>query len=377
MSESKIDTRLWSSKARHLSPYVPGEQPQHEHLCKLNTNENPFPPSPKVGQAIAKVLEKQAEDLRLYPAPESDDLRAALAQLYSLEANQVFVGNGSDEVLALVFASFFLKERPVLAPDISYSFYPVYAQTFGVDLIQIPLEEDFSVDPDAYRQPCSGIIIANPNAPTGLLLSLDDIRKLAGEHSNAVIVIDEAYIDFAQSTENNQDTTVSAISLINEFDNILVTQTFSKSRSLAGLRVGMAFGNVSLIEALTRMKNSFNSFPLDKLAQAGATASVIDVEYFEQMRQQVMDLRESLTADLTALGYDVLPSHANFVFARPKDGNASTVASALREQGIIVRHFDKPRINEYLRITIGTPAQHERLIEALKTLHDSNDIAAG
>ena len=377
MSESKIDTRLWSSKARHLSPYVPGEQPQHEHLCKLNTNENPFPPSPKVGQAIAKVLEKQAEDLRLYPAPESDDLRAALAQLYSLEANQVFVGNGSDEVLALVFASFFLKERPVLAPDISYSFYPVYAQTFGVDLIQIPLEEDFSVDPDAYRQPCSGIIIANPNAPTGLLLSLDDIRKLAGEHSNAVIVIDEAYIDFAQSTGNNQDTTVSAISLINEFDNILVTQTFSKSRSLAGLRVGMAFGNVSLIEALTRMKNSFNSFPLDKLAQAGATASVIDVEYFEQMRQQVMDLRESLTADLTALGYDVLPSHANFVFARPKDGNASTVASALREQGIIVRHFDKPRINEYLRITIGTPVQHERLIEALKTLHDSNDIAAG
>lgn len=377
MSESKIDTRLWSSKARHLSPYVPGEQPQHEHLCKLNTNENPFPPSPKVGEAIAKVLEKQAEDLRLYPAPESDDLRAALAQLYSLEANQVFVGNGSDEVLALVFASFFLKERPVLASDISYSFYPVYAQTFGVDLIQIPLEEDFSVDPDAYRQPCSGIIIANPNAPTGLLLSLDDIRKLAGEHSNAVIVIDEAYIDFAQSTENNQDTTVSAISLINEFDNILVTQTFSKSRSLAGLRVGMAFGNVSLIEALTRMKNSFNSFPLDKLAQAGATASVIDVEYFEQMRQQVMDLRESLTADLTALGYDVLPSHANFVFARPKDGNASTVASALREQGIIVRHFDKPRINEYLRITIGTPAQHERLIEALKTLHDSNDIAAG
>ena len=377
MSESKIDTRLWSSKARNLSPYVPGEQPQHDNLCKLNTNENPFPPSPKVGQAIAKVLEKQAEDLRLYPAPESDDLRAALAQLYSLEANQVFVGNGSDEVLALVFASFFLKERPVLAPDISYSFYPVYAQTFGVDLIQIPLEEDFSVDPDAYRQPCSGIIIANPNAPTGLLLSLDDIRKLAGEHSNAVVVIDEAYIDFAQSTENNQDTTVSAISLINEFDNILVTQTFSKSRSLAGLRVGMAFGNVSLIEALTRMKNSFNSFPLDKLAQAGATASVIDVEYFEQMRQQVMDLRESLTADLTALGYDVLPSHANFVFACPKDGNASTVASALREQGIIVRHFDKPRINEYLRITIGTPAQHERLIEALRTLHDSNDIAAG
>lgn len=368
MNESKIDTRLWSSKARNLSPYVPGEQPQHEQLCKLNTNENPFPPSPKVAEAIAKVLERQADELRLYPAPESDDLRAALAELYKIEASQVFVGNGSDEVLALVFASFFLKERPVLAPDISYSFYPVYAQTFGIDLIQIPLEEDFSVDPDAYRQPCSGIIIANPNAPTGLLLSLDDIRKLAGEHTNAVIVIDEAYIDFAGAADGSSDSEVSSVSLINEFDNILVTQTFSKSRSLAGLRVGMAFGNVSLIEALTRMKNSFNSYPLDKLAQAGATASVLDVEYFTQTCQQVIDLRQSLTADLTALGYDVLPSHANFVFTRPKDGNASAVASALREQGIIVRHFDKPRINEYLRITTGTQQQHERLIEALTAL---------
>ncbi|MDN3451967.1 MULTISPECIES: histidinol-phosphate transaminase [unclassified Psychrobacter] len=368
MSELKIDTRLWSSKARNLSPYVPGEQPQHENLCKLNTNENPFPPSPKVGEAIAKVLEQQADDLRLYPAPESDDLRAALAQLYELDINQVFVGNGSDEVLALVFASFFLKERPVLAPDISYSFYPVYAQTFGIELVKIALEEDFSIDPDAYRQPCSGIIIANPNAPTGLLLSLADIRKLASEHSNAVIVIDEAYIDFAHIDESNVDAQVSAVRLINEFDNVIVTQTFSKSRSLAGLRVGMAFGNVSLIEALTRMKNSFNSYPLDKLAQAGATASVLDVDYFEQTRQQVIELRESLTADLTALDYQVLPSHANFIFARPEDGSASEVANALREQGIIVRHFDKPRINEYLRITVGTAEQNERLIEALKAL---------
>ncbi|MBP3947049.1 histidinol-phosphate transaminase [Psychrobacter sp. K31L] len=376
MSESKIDTRLWSSKARNLSPYVPGEQPQHDNLCKLNTNENPFPPSPKVGEAIAKVLEQQADDLRLYPAPESDDLRAALAQLYSIEANQVFVGNGSDEVLALVFASFFLKERPVLAPDISYSFYPVYAQTFGIDLIQIALEEDFSIDPDAYRQPCSGIIIANPNAPTGLLLSLDDIRKLAGEHTNAVIVIDEAYIDFAGAVDGSSDSEISAVSLINEFDNILVTQTFSKSRSLAGLRVGMAFGNISLIEALTRMKNSFNSYPLDKLAQAGATASVLDTEYFEQTRQQVIDLRESLTADLVALDYQVLPSHANFVFVRPKEGNASTVANALREQGIIVRHFDKPRISEYLRITTGTADQNERLIEALQALQKKAEIVA-
>lgn len=376
MSELKIDTRLWSSKARNLSPYVPGEQPQHENLCKLNTNENPFPPSPKVGEAIAKVLEQQADDLRLYPAPESDDLRAALAQLYDIDINQVFVGNGSDEVLALVFASFFLKERPVLAPDISYSFYPVYAQTFGIELVQIALEEDFSIDPDAYRQPCSGIIIANPNAPTGLLLSLADIRKLASEHSNSVIVIDEAYIDFARAVDDSSDAEISAVSLINEFDNILVTQTFSKSRSLAGLRVGMAFGNASLIEALTRMKNSFNSYPLDKLAQVGATASVLDVEYFTQTCQQVIDLRQSLTAELTALGFDVLPSHANFVFARPKDGNANTVANALREQGIIVRHFDKPRINEYLRITTGTVEQNNRLIDALQMLQKEAEIIA-
>ncbi|MGX8221472.1 histidinol-phosphate transaminase [Psychrobacter celer] len=375
MNELKIDTRLWSSKARNLSPYVPGEQPQHDNLCKLNTNENPFPPSPKVGEAIAQVLAQQADDLRLYPAPESDELRAALAQLYNLDANQVFVGNGSDEVLALVFASFFLKERPVLSPDIGYSFYPVYAHTFGIELVQIALEDDFSIDPDAYRQPCSGIIIANPNAPTGLLLSLADIRKLASEHSNSVIVIDEAYIDFAQVEEGSLETEVSAVSLINECDNILVTQTFSKSRSLAGLRVGMAFGNASLIEALTRMKNSFNSYPLDKLAQAGATASVLDVEYFEQTRQQVIDLRESLTAGLQALDYEVLPSHTNFVFARPKEGNASEVAAALREQGIIVRHFDKPRINEYLRITVGTAERHQRLIAALTVLHaDSNTI---
>lgn len=368
MSEQNIDTRLWSAKACDLSPYVPGEQPQHDNLCKLNTNENPFPPSPKVSEAINSALAQQATELRLYPAPESDELRQALADLHQLERNQVFVGNGSDEVLALVFASFFMKPLPLLAPDISYSFYPVYAQTFGVDLVQIPLQEDFRVNVDAYSQPCGGIIIANPNAPTGLLLSLADIRKLAQAHPDAVVVIDEAYIDFAPANETNAKTEVSAVSLINEFDNILVTQTFSKSRSLAGLRVGMAFGNASLIEALTRMKNSFNSYPLDKLAQVGATASVLDQPYFEHICQQVIDLRQTLTNDLTALGYSVLPSHANFVFARPKDGDASTVASTLRQQGIIVRHFNQPRIAEYLRITVGTSEQNGRLIEALKAL---------
>ena len=368
MSEQSIDTRLWSAKACNLSPYVPGEQPQHDNLCKLNTNENPFPPSPKVGEAIQAALAHQADELRLYPAPESDDLRQALADLHQLERNQVFVGNGSDEVLALVFASFFMKPLPLLAPDISYSFYPVYAQTFGVELVKIPLEEDFSVNVDAYSQLCGGIIIANPNAPTGLLLSLTDIRKLAEAHPDAVIVIDEAYIDFARADDTSTESEVSAVSLIPELDNLLVTQTFSKSRSLAGLRVGMAFGNASLIEALTRMKNSFNSYPLDKLAQVGATASVLDTSYFERICQQVIDLRQTLTNELAALGYHILPSHTNFIFARPKHSDASTVASALREQGIIVRHFNQPRIAEYLRITVGTSEHNMRLIEALKAL---------
>lgn len=368
MSEKKIDDRLWSMKAKNLSPYVPGEQPKHDNLCKLNTNENPFSPSPKVAQAISAVLQNQADGLRLYPAPESDELRQTLADTYGVEVEQVFVGNGSDEVLALVFACFFMKERPLLAPDISYSFYPVYADTFSVDLVQIPLRADFSIGSEDYRQPCGGIIIANPNAPTGLLMSLDTIRKLAEEHPNAVVVIDEAYIDFAGSTSGAQHETVSAVGLINEFDNLLITQTFSKSRSLAGLRVGMAFANVSLIEALTRMKNSFNSFPLDKLAQVGAVASLQDAEYFKQTTAQVVALRETLTAGLRALNYEVLESHANFVFAKPASGQAATVATQLRAQGIIVRHFDKPRIHEYLRITVGTETQNQRLLAALAEL---------
>ncbi len=363
--EPKIDTHLWSNKARNLSPYVPGEQPKQEGLCKLNTNENPYPPSPKVAEAIAQVLVNQAQQLRLYPAPESDTLRQALASLHNLAINQVFMGNGSDEVLAFIFLCFFAKERPLLAPDISYSFYPVYAETFDVNLVKIALRSDFSIEPDDYRQPCSGIIIANPNAPTGILLSVAAIAKLASEHPNAVIVIDEAYIDFAQTSDNQP---VSAISLINTHDNILVTQTFSKSRSLAGLRVGMAFGNASLIEALTRMKNSFNSYPLDSLAQAGAVASAIDTAYFKEVCQKVIQLREQLTNELVKLQFHVLPSQANFVFARPKNGKAREMAAALREQGIVVRYFDKPRLNEYLRITVGNAEQMKRLIVALREL---------
>ena len=361
----EINTRLWSSLIRNLTPYTPGEQPKHDNLCKLNTNENPFPPSPKVAAAIALALADQADALKRYPAPESDELRAVMAQAYQVQPNQVFVGNGSDEVLAHVFACFFVKDRAVLTPDIGYSFYPVYADTFHVELTTIPLKADFSIDVDDYRRPCSGIIIANPNAPTGILLSLAEIEKLLQEHRNAVIVIDEAYIDFADMPN------ASAVSLIDKYDNLVVTQTFSKSRSLAGLRVGMAFANSSLIEALNRYKNSFNSYPLDRLAQVGAVASLQDPDYFTTCCQKVIALRQALSQNLETLGFSVLPSQANFVFAKPPAtmGDTKQVFEKLREQGVIVRPFNKPKISDYLRITVGTEAQNTRLIDTLQQLN--------
>lgn len=360
-NQTIIDNRLWSSHIRQLTPYVPGEQPKHSHLCKLNTNENPFPPSPKVAEAITQVLKNQADNLRLYPAPESDELRIEMAKVYHLQPNQIFVGNGSDEVLAHIFACFFVKDKPVLTPDIGYSFYPVYADTFKINLIKIPLDNHFSLNIEDYQQPCDGIIFANPNAPTGILLSLADIEKLLQKHKDSVIVVDEAYIDFAPEGS-------SAVQLINTYDNLIVTQTFSKSRSLAGLRVGMAFANPSLIEALNRYKNSFNSYPLDRLAQAGAIASLQDADYFIEHCQKVVYLREILVDNLQKLGFDVLPSQANFVFARPSIGDAETIANALRQQGIIVRYFKSPRIHEFLRITVGTEEQNNRLIHQLQQL---------
>lgn len=369
ISAPKIDNRLWSKNVRNLTPYVPGEQPKHENLCKLNTNENPFPPSPYVAAAIAQQLAQQANRLKRYPPPESDKLRAIMAKVYQLHPSQIFVGNGSDEVLAHIFACFFIKDRPVLTPEIGYSFYPVYADTFGVEMLKIPLASDFSIDISDYFRPCGGIIIANPNAPTGILLSLDAIERLVKEHHNAVVVIDEAYIDFAQK-DGKTDPTASALSLIHKYDNLIVTQTFSKSRSLAGLRVGMAFANASLIEALNIYKNSFNSYPLDTLAQAGAMASLQDVAYFQACCEKVIALREALTANLQQIGFEVLPSEANFVFAKPPAsmGTALQVFEKLREQGVIVRYFNSPKIADYLRITVGNQGQNERLLECLNSL---------
>ncbi len=350
-------SRFWSDLTRRLTPYVPGEQPRHQRLVKLNTNEAPYPPSPRV---LAAIRATDGEALRRYPDPESTEVRQAMADYYGLAAEQVFVGNGSDEVLAHVFQGLLKQDQPLLFPDISYSFYPVWCDLYGVAFEQIPLGEDFAVDVSAYQRPNGGIILPNPNAPTGMVLELADIRRLLDSNPDRVVVIDEAYIDFGGD---------SAVALIADYDNLLVVQTVSKSRALAGLRVGMAFGQAHLIDGLQRIKNSFNSYPLDAVAQRAVIASLADEDWFQDSRRKVIASRERLHRGLEALGFTVLPSTANFVLATPGPGrDARAIFLALREQGIIVRYFDQPRIADYLRITVGTDEQCDALLEALPGL---------
>ncbi|WP_180060637.1 histidinol-phosphate transaminase [Acinetobacter sp. YH12135] len=349
--------RFWSPEVRELEPYVPGEQPKIQNLLKLNTNENPYPPSPKVLEAVQKVLENSADALRLYPDPDASELKQAIAKQQNVAVGNVFVGNGSDEVLAHIFKAFFVQEQPLLYPDITYSFYPVYSQFFGVKTKILPLNDDFEIVVDDYKQANGGIIIANPNAPTSIALGLSAIEEILQANPNSVVVIDEAYVDFGAE---------SAVKLVEKYDNLVVCQTTSKSRSLAGLRVGFAIAQPHLIAALEAVKNSFNSYPMDRFAIAAAVASFQDQAYFEAQCQKVIASREKLVTDLTSLGFKILPSHANFIFASHPQQDAGELAAALRERGIIVRYFNKPRINQYLRITIGTDDQNQRLVDTLK-----------
>ncbi|MGR0305852.1 histidinol-phosphate transaminase [Acinetobacter beijerinckii] len=350
--------RFWSPEVRELEPYVPGEQPKIQNLLKLNTNENPYPPSPKVVAAVQAVLANNADALRLYPDPDATVLKQAIAQQQNVNIDQVFVGNGSDEVLAHIFKAFFIQKEPVLYADITYSFYPVYSQFFSTQTKQIPLNEKFEIDVSDYTQENGGIIITNPNAPTSIALGLDQIERVLKANPDRVVLIDEAYVDFGAE---------SAVSLVNQYENLVVCQTTSKSRSLAGLRVGFAIAQSHLIAALEAVKNSFNSYPIDRFAIAAAVASFEDQEYFETQCQKVIESREHLVSDLTALGFEVLPSKANFIFATHPQHDAALLAQQLRDQGIIVRYFNKPRINQYLRITIGTDEQNQRLVDTLKT----------
>ncbi|MDC4310837.1 histidinol-phosphate transaminase [Acinetobacter baumannii] len=357
MTVSTAQMRFWSPEVRELEPYVPGEQPKIQNLLKLNTNENPYPPSPKVVEAVQAVLHEQADVLRLYPDPDATALKQAIAKQQNIEVSQVFVGNGSDEVLAHIFKAFFLQDEPILYPDITYSFYPVYSQFFGTKTKEIPLNENFEIDVRDYTQPNGGVIITNPNAPTSIALSLAEIEQVLQANPDRVVVIDEAYVDFGAE---------SAVSLINRYENLVVCQTTSKSRSLAGLRVGFAIAQSHLIAALEAVKNSFNSYPIDRFAIAAAVASFEDQAYFEEQCQKVISSREKLVRDLTELGFNVLPSKANFIFATHSQHDAGQLAQKLREQGIIVRYFNKPRINQFLRITVGTDEQNARLVQTLK-----------
>ncbi len=346
----------WSERVQRLDPYVPGEQPQDQPYIKLNTNENPYPPSPRVAEALTAF---DSGRLRLYPDPESQRLCEALARRHGVRPAQVFVGNGSDEVLAHSFQAFFLRKEPLLFPEISYSFYPVYCQLYGIEAKRVPLREDFRIAVEDYTGNCAGVILPNPNAPTSRLLSLQEIDKLCALQDARVVIIDEAYIDFGGE---------SAIRLLDRHPNLLVIQTFSKSRSLAGIRLGYAVGSEELIEGLQRVKNSFNSYPIDQLAQALAIASLEDEACFEETRQRIITTREQSREALQRLGFRVLPSAANFLFARPPDGNAGELYRRLKQQGILLRHFNQPGIDQWLRITIGTDEEMEQLMRSLSDL---------
>jgi histidinol-phosphate aminotransferase len=364
-------SRFWSPLVHQLSPYVPGEQPKLPHLVKLNTNENPYPPSPAVQAAIQAELGADAARLRLYPDPSASALRASIAAAHGLTPEQVFVGNGSDEVLAHAFMALLNHRdaqgapRPLLYPDITYSFYPTYCRLYGITPLTVPLDERFQIRVDdliaaARASNAGGVIFPNPNAPTGCGIARSEIERLLTALPDCVVVVDEAYVDFGAE---------SALPLIAAHPNLLVVHTLSKSRSLAGLRVGFAAGQAELVEALVRVKDSFNSYPLDRLALVGAQAAIEDVAWFEQTRGAVIRSRELLVTELAALGFEVLPSQANFVFARHPAHAGAALQQALRERAIIVRHFARPeRIANHLRITVGTPAECAALVEALRQI---------
>ena len=349
-------SKFWSSIVHQLDPYTPGEQPKGNNLVKLNTNENPYGPSPK---ALAAIDAYNGDRLRLYPDPNSNDLKKAIADYYEIAINQVFVGNGSDEVLAHIFQGLFQQSSPLLFPDITYSFYTAFCGLYNIDYELIPLDSGFKINVSDYARNNGGIIFPNPNAPTGCLLALHEIESLLKANTESVIVVDEAYIDFGGE---------SAVTLVNHFPNLLVTQTLSKSRSLAGLRIGLAVGNPELIEALERVKDSFNSYPLDSLAIVAGVAAFSDVDYFKSTCERVIQSRVSMARDLTKMGFNVIPSAANFLLVKHEAHGGAMLAEGLRNQGVIVRHFQHDRIFQYLRITIGSAQDNNRLLTVLSSL---------
>ncbi|QKY71144.1 histidinol-phosphate transaminase [Lentibacillus sp. CBA3610] len=342
--------KFWSEAVKRAKPYVPGEQLNDPSIVKLNTNENPYDPSPNVIEAI------QSEQLNLYPSPDADHLRTEIGNFYNLNKDHIFIGNGSDEILAFSFMAFFEPDAKIRFPAITYSFYPVYAKLFNIPYDEVTLNRDFTIPIEAFFGSEGGVIIANPNAPTGLYLDVEAVEEIVANNPEKVVMIDEAYVDFAPA---------SAVSLVKRYPNLLIVQTMSKSRSLAGLRVGFAIGDPGLIEALFRIKDSFNSYTVDRLAMAGATAAIKDRTYFRKTTHKIIRTREWLIPEMKKRGFHVLPSHANFIFVSHYKISAESLYQRLKQQGYLIRHFQKPEINHFLRITIGTDEQMKHFIKAL------------
>ncbi len=343
----------WKKNLRSVEPYVPGEQPQCDNVIKLNTNENPYPPAP----GVKKLAEQMNVDkFKLYPDPEVKELNSCLAGYHGLDVNQVFTGVGSDDVLAMAFMTFFNSDKPILFPDITYSFYDVWAELFKIPYKCPKLNDDFTLNIEDYMQPNGGIVITNPNAPTSLYTPLECVERVIAANQDVVVIVDEAYIDFGGE---------SALSLIDKYDNVLVVRTFSKSRSMAGLRIGYAMGNAELISALNSVKLSYNSYTMNMPSIILGAESVRDDEYFRKTVDKIIDTREAVKESLEKMNFEVLDSKTNFLFAKHADVPAKEIFEKLREKNIYVRYFAKPRIDNYLRITIGTDEEMKTFLEVL------------
>lgn len=346
----------FADKLRKIDPYVPGEQPTGADFIKLNANENPYPPSPKAAEAIRKF---NCGSLRLYPDSNATELKEALAKYHGVKKENIFLGNGSDDLLAIAFMSFFNSDKPILFPDITYTFYNVWCTLFNIPYQTPALKEDFTIDPEDYKKATGGVIFPSPNAPTGIFQGLDFIRTMLENNSDSIVIVDEAYVDFGAE---------SAICLLKEYDNLVIARTFSKSRSLAGLRIGYAIASEELIATMEAVKNSYNSYTVDSVAMEAAKASVEDDEYFKETNAKIIATRERVTEELRNMGFTVYPSYTNFILASHKDLKAKYIFEKLKEKNIYVRYFKLPRIDNCLRITIGTDEQMDKMIDEIKKL---------
>ncbi len=347
-------SREWTKNLRNIEPYVPGEQSKDKDIVKINANENPYPPSPKAAEVLKSF---DTNKLRFYPSANSTKLKEAIAKYYKVDVSNVFVGNGSDDVLAVAFQSFFNSEKPIVYPDLTYSFYPVWCSIFGIKYKNYPVGDDFRINPEDYKEKNGGVVIPNPNAPTSLGEGLDFVEKILNYNQDSVVIIDEAYVDFGGT---------SSIPLIDKYENLLVTGTFSKSRSLAGLRIGFAIGSKALIDVMEAVKNSYNSYTVDSLSIEMGAASIEDDEYFKSTCKKVIKTRERVTLELEKLGFDVLDSQTNFIFATHNKHNMKSLFEYLKTQKVFIRYFSLPRIENYVRITIGTNEEMDIFLEKTK-----------